>query len=1227
MRPLLLIALALLVLPGHVIERPHVVFVVGESEYDTAETLPAFAAAELDARGVRTTFVFAAGNRFPGIEAIESADVVVLSVRRRTPPSDQLAAVRAYLARGKPLVALRTSSHAFALRRGTPPEGHADWPAFDEEVLGGRYELHYDNREGTDVFVRPEAGVHPILADVKHPSFHSDGTLYRSRGLGDSAHVLMDGRATVGGEVVEEPVAWTHTYRGSKVFYTSLGHPSDFEQAPFRQMLVNAIFWAMDETPPLPDDVDADVAQFLRTFEGRGDVGGASSGGYRNPEETVRALRTPDDVAVDLVAAEPTIYQPVDINFDHRGRLWVVQYNQYPDPAGLAVVGTDEWLRTRYDGVPQPPPNETKGADRITVLADEDGDGLFESARDVITGLNIATSVLAGRGGIWVMSPPYLLFYPDADDDGVPDGPPEVHLRGFGLEDTHAVANSLTWGPDGWIYGAQGSTTTANVSSARTENVRFEGQAIWRYHPEHQAFEVFAEGGGNTFHVTFDGEGRLYSGHNGGNARAFHYKQGAYYRKNWGKHGALTNPYAFGFFPSMEHDGEAARFTHAETIYEGGALPDRYDGAMISLNPLQRYIIVSRLTPDGSTFGTVDTHRLADSDDAWFRPVDLRVGPDGAVYVADWYDDRLSHVDPRDNWHRASGRIYRFRGEAFAPAAPFDLSALSTPELIDRLDHPNRWHRFAALRVLGDRKDGSAVPRLRRTVREHDGPAALYGLWALNLSGGFTEAFAADALEHENPHVRLWTVRLIGDGRGASPRVAEALARLAAREPDPEVRSQLAASAKRLPSASALAILDALLRRTEDADDPHIPLQLWWAVEAHAADALAVFEGPSLWSSPLARDVVATRLMKRFVHAGDLERAGRLMNLAPDDAAGSALADAFLEALRMSDVDPTALPSALAETLARHQTRVGGSALALGVRRGDEGQVQEALGVIADPDVAPSQRIALIDLFGEVERPAAVSVLLRVLEEGPALQVAALRALASYDRRAVGEHVVGLYPDVLRADSLVRLTALETLAARPSWTELLVEAVEAGEVDPAEVPPHVVDRMRAHSDVEPTWPSDVQEGWTVAEVVRVAGTGTGNAGAGREIFAARCGACHRLFDEGGSVGPDLTGYDRQGTSEIAFNTVHPHVEVREGYVQYVIRTKDGRSLTGMLTGRSAGSVTLRSLSGSETTLPAGSIEELRALDRSLMPAGLLNTLTEQEIRDLFAYLQASRAPQ
>jgi hypothetical protein len=169
-----------------------------------------------------------------------------------------------------------------------------------------------------------------------------------------------------------------------------------------------------------------------------------------SPEEAVKRMKVADGFHVKLVAAEPLVRQPVTLSFDDRGRMWVIQYLQYPNPAGLKPVKVDQYLRTTYDRVPEPPPKGPRGADRVTILEDPDGNGRYHRAKDFVTGLNLASGMALGHGGVFVVQPPYLLFYPDRDGDDVPDGDPEVLLTGFGMEDAHAFANSLQWGPDGW---------------------------------------------------------------------------------------------------------------------------------------------------------------------------------------------------------------------------------------------------------------------------------------------------------------------------------------------------------------------------------------------------------------------------------------------------------------------------------------------------------------------------------------------------------------------------------------------------------------------------------------------------------------------------------------------------------------------------------------------------------------------------------------------------------
>jgi hypothetical protein len=327
-----------------------------------------------------------------------------------------------------------------------------------------------------------------------------------------------------------------------------------------------------------------------------------SNPGALPPKEAAGTFTIPDDLAWEQVLAEPHISQPVFLNFDERGRMWVMEYRQYPYPAGLKMVSKDNFWRAVYDKVPEPPSKGPKGADRISIHEDTNGDGTFDSHKVFVDGLNIASSFVKGRGGVWVLNPPYLLFYPDENNDDVPDSDPIVHLSGFGMQDTHSVVNSLRWGPDGWLYAAQGSTVSGNVLRPGLDKIpKYSmGQLIWRYHPEKKIYEIFAEGGGNAFGVELDSQGRIYSGHNGGNTRGFHYVQGGYFQKGFGKHGPLSNPYSFGYFEAMQHP-PVERFTHNFVLYEGGTLPDDYHGRLFGVEPLQGRVVMSEVSANGST--------------------------------------------------------------------------------------------------------------------------------------------------------------------------------------------------------------------------------------------------------------------------------------------------------------------------------------------------------------------------------------------------------------------------------------------------------------------------------------------------------------------------------------------------------------------------------------------------------------------------------------------------
>jgi putative heme-binding domain-containing protein len=957
--------------------------------------------------------------------------------------------------------------------------------------------------------------------------------------------------------------------------------------------------------------------------------------------EAKKMFQVAQGLEIQLLAYEPIVRQPVCITFDDRGRLWVLQYLQYPIPKGLNPVQVDQYLRTKYDRVPEPPPKGPKGGDKIIVLDDPDEEGRYRKAKEVLSGLNLASGMALGYRGIFVVQPPYLLFYHLKSGSDEPDGDPEVLLKGFGMEDAHAFANSLTWGPDGWLYGAQGSTVTANI-----RGIEFQ-QGIWRYHPRTREFELFAEGGGNTWGIDFDRYGRLFAGGNTTEPLC-HHVQGGYYIKGFGKHGPLHNPYTFGYFDPVKHRGFlGSALTGGFVIYRGGLLPKRFNDTVIYPNLRVNAMRVSRLEPAGSTFTTNFQEDFLTSNDRWFRPVKSLVGPDGALTIADWYDYNISHSDPknRSQWYQPSrdtGRIWRVVPQGTKPsvAGKWPLSKLSNDELVDLLGHKNVWYMREARRILMERHDPSICPRLAEMVlHEKDGQLALEALWALGVSGGLTDDLAMKFLDHPFEHVRAWTIRLLGDRRQVAPRFNDRLVELARREPSATARSQLACTCKRLSGTVALPIVEQLLARAEDVADPHIPLLLWWVIENKAISdrdrVMKLVDSPEVWNRPLTRAVVVERLARRYL--AERTPAGfaccaRLLSLAPTPAERERLVRALeqqLEGLHF-DKAPEELASALKPRLAEEHPSA--ALIRLCLRLGLEAGYPLALARAADNRLGAEERTGFIRILGELKRSDSQAALLRLLgEKEPALvQAAALLAVQHYEASEVAAAVIEQYP---RMTPPIRDKARDVLVSRSSWSAAALTAVEKGTIPAEDFRLDQVRRLVVHKDpklnqaVEKFWgqvrpaTSREKQGRIVA-VSQILGKGAGDAGRGKALVVKHCLNCHQLFGEGAKIGPDITAADRKNLDVLLTNIIDPSAVIREGYQQYLVTTVDGRVLSGLLAENDAEKTTILDAKGVRTTLNQKDIDSLTRAETSLMPEGLLDPLLDQELRDLFAYLRS-----
>jgi putative membrane-bound dehydrogenase-like protein len=573
------------------------------------------------------------------------------------------------------------------------------------------------------------------------------------------------------------------------------------------------------------------------------------------PEESVKAITLPQGFRASLFAAEPELTQPVAFTIDARGRLWVAEALTYPKRAP-----------------------EGQGKDRILIFEDTDGDGKSDNRTVFAENLNLVSGLEVGFGGVWVGAAPYLLFIPDKDGDDRPDGPFQVLLDGWGYQDTHETLNAFIWGPDGWLYGCHGVFTHSKVGkpgAADADRTPINA-GIWRYHPIKHAFEVFAEGTSNPWGVDFNDMGQAF-------ATAcviphlYHIVQGARYQRQAGNH---FNPHTFRDIVTIAdhrhwagaggpHAGnnrsDAAGGGHAHCgamIYLGDSWPAQYRNAVFMSNIHGNRLNSDLLEPKGS--GYVGTHGkdLLLMNDKFSRLINMKYGPDGSVYLIDWYDKQACHLNQPEKWDRSNGRVYKIAYGPQKAAAPADLSKLSDEELVGLQSHANDFFVRAARRILQERQSREAAVRLATAANVASDPAKrLRAMWALHALGGFDEKAALTQLKHENEYVRGWAIQLACEGRSVSDELYAELTRLAGSDPSPVVRLYLASAAQRLDPAKRWDLLRGLVAHEVDADDHNLPCLYWYALEPLVTlDKVRALKLAAEGKVPVLREFVARKM-------------------------------------------------------------------------------------------------------------------------------------------------------------------------------------------------------------------------------------------------------------------------------------------------------------------------------------------------------------------------------
>jgi putative membrane-bound dehydrogenase-like protein len=969
------------------------------------------------------------------------------------------------------------------------------------------------------------------------------------------------------------------------------------------------IWWQNEDTAELPDLVNRrSFNDLLKNVEPRA----------KGPTASLRSMRVRPGFRVGLMVHEPLVQSPIAFDWAPDGRMWVLEMGDYPLGA---------------DGKGRPGGN-------VRLLSDTDGDGRYDKATSFLAGLAIPSGIMAWGRGVLIACAPDILYAEDTNGDGWADVK-KVLFTGFTEGNPQHRLNGFDFGLDGWVYGANGDSG-GNVRSLATGKTVAIGGRDFRFRPDTGEFE--AESGQTQYGRHRDDWGNWFGNNN----------------PNWAwvymlsEHDIKRNPR---FAPPdprqmLEPDNRlypvsrtlprfndlwaANRVTSANspTPYRDELFGPGFENSLFVSEPVHNLVHRIVLEPDGVTWrggraaGEEEREFLASSDN-WFRPTMMRTGPDGALWIADMYRAVIEHPEwIPDDWEakldlRAGadkGRIYRVYPVNQQPRPIANLAALDSSGLVGALDSPNGWTRDTAQRLLMERKDVSAVEVIRRLAASSERPKSrVQALWTLKGLGELRPEIVVKALDDMHPKVRRAAIAAYADRLNEDPRLGQAmLAR--ADDPDPRVRFALALALGDWAEPRAGSALARLLRSSPD--DPWMRAAVLTSAAPHASAILAALFGEEGRGAAVPSEVVgplfATAAGSGQGLAGLVESVaapkGPNNTYAPWQFAAVA---GLLQAVerdpleRRAENDPT-----LRQALGRLETLY-----------------QSARTVAGNTEVSEDDRLAAIRLLGRSTSHVAENrERLRSLlgPRVPArLQEAAVAALTRSSDPEIPKLLLAGWKSQSPA---LRTTILDAIVSRSAWANVLLAALERGEIAPAEVDPAHRRRLLGLRDAalrqraETILSAATSGRREVIDRYRSALDAAGEATAGAAVFKKVCASCHRLKGEGTEVGPDLATLTDKSPESLLVAILDPNRAFEAKYTNFLVETTDGRVLSGMIAAETANSVTLRRQEGKEDVLLRSDIEAMAGSGQSVMPEGLEKDLTPRDLADVIAYLNSTGPP-
>ncbi|MFM8496183.1 MAG: PVC-type heme-binding CxxCH protein [Planctomycetia bacterium] len=1205
-------------------------------------------------------------------QVLAAYDVLAVYANIDNLPPQAEAAVLESVRSGRGLVPLHCASFCF---RNSPA-----WI----DLVGAQFQKH-----GTGEFRTANvAPSHPIMQGFG--GFKSWDETYVHTKHNDRGRTVLEERVE---GTRREPWTWVRQEGKGRVFYTAWGHDQRTWSHPgFHNLVERGIRFAAGRDPsaagPYVDhpamtkppaglvafEYEPAKVPFYAPGGGRkGDDHIATMQKPLAPEESRKHAITPEGFRIELFASEPLLEgKPLAMCFDADGAVYVAESVDYPNDL---VEPTNE-----------DPGALVEGHDRIVKLTDTDGDGRADR-RDVFAEkLSIPTSMLAHDGGLILVMAPNTWYLKDTDGDGRADVR-KLLFTGWGTGDTHAGPSNLTWGLDGWVYGIVGYSGFKGEVGGETHQF---AKGFFRFTPEGSRFEALRSTNNNSWGFGFSEEGLLFGSTANGNPSEHMPLANRIYERvrGWSATtlGGIAGSPEMELAPKATGDGAVAirqvdhhgHFTAAagHRLYTARAYPPEYwNRTAFVCEPTGHIVATFALQPRGAGFTSRMGWNLVASDDEWTAPIQAEVGPDGHVWVIDWYNFIVQHnptpagfetgkrgayVTPlRDKTH---GRIWRVVHGAAPSTTRKSLANASPDKLVATLSHDNMFWRERAQRKLVERGAGrpdggrDVVPALIKLVENSSvdaiglNPGAIHAMWTLRqlgaLEGSHTDSLTVarvqSALLHPSAGVRMNAIKVL-------PRDAGTLMKLSGStvvdDPAPLVRLAVLESLGEWPSSpDAAAVVTAMLADPRTLADPVLADAATSAAAVQAAGVLpTLLSANAADAKPSAAKLsLVERVAEHVARGAEGAAVAAVLLLLPDAPQPVAIAALTALARGWPRGTPAALgpeaDAALVKLVDTLPASVQGQVVTLAQHTGSTaldsriGRISDALVATIDDEKAPdSDRISAAERLMQL-RPADPTVVTLLMQRvgGKTNPEISAGLIAALGRSSSAEAPAAILDRLASFTPPVRESAVRTILANRDWAAALVARLEKRQVNLGDIPITERTKLTEHPDRKvrerakkllaaggglPN--ADRQK--VIDEILPVVSRG-GDAARGKLVFKEQCGKCHMHSGEGGKVGPELTGMAVHPAHELLIHILDPNRSVEGNYRAYTISTDDGRVVTGLLAAESRTAVELVDAEGKRVVIQRSEIDAFQPSPNSLMPVGFEKQITPDGFADLLAFL-------